>query len=277
VLEAAGRTAPRYHATSRPPLVEREATHRAMSLAEMVDVSVLIVHVSGAEAIEQIRWGQARGLDIHAETCPQYLFLTADDLDRDGFEGAKYVCSPPPRDMANQEAVWTGLRTGVLNVFSSDHAPFRFDDPTGKMIHGVDAHFSAIPNGIPGLETRMALLFSGGVMTGRLSLSQFVALTSTNPAQIYGLRPSKGSISVGSDADIGLWDPNATWTVTNDLLHHAVDYTPYEGLELRGRCITTFSRGVAVWNDGQVIGSPGHGRFLQRSPKSDQRATGPRW
>ena len=277
VLEAAGHTAPRYHATSRPPLVEREATHRAMSLAELVDVSVLIVHVSGAEAIEQIRWGQARGLDIHAETCPQYLFLTADDLDRDGFEGAKYVCSPPPRDMANQHAVWTGLRTGVLNVFSSDHAPFRFDDPSGKMVHGVDAHFSAIPNGIPGLETRMALLFSGGVMTGRLSLSQFVALTSTNPAQIYGLRPSKGSISVGSDADIGLWDPNATWTVTNDLLHHAVDYTPYEGHELRGRCITTFSRGVAVWNDGQVIGSPGHGRFLQRSPKSDPRATGPRW
>ena len=274
VLQATGRTSPKYHATARPPLVEREATHRAMSLAEMVDVSVLIVHVSGAEAIEQIRWGRARGLDIHAETCPQYLFLTADDLDRDGFEGAKYVCSPPPRDTANQEAVWIGLRTGVLDVFSSDHAPFSFNDPTGKMVHGVDAHFSAIPNGIPGLETRMALLFSGGVMTGRLSLSQFVALTSTNPAEIYGLRPSKGSISVGSDADIGLWDPGATWTVTNDLLHHAVDYTPYEGLELRGRCINTFSRGVAVWNDGRVVGSPDHGRFLRRSSKSDNGTTG---
>ncbi|MGZ0220852.1 MAG: amidohydrolase family protein, partial [Acidimicrobiales bacterium] len=145
VLEAAGQTAPRYHASSRPPLVEREATHRAISLAELIDVSVLIVHVSGAEAIEQIRWGQARGLDIHAETCPQYLFLTADDLDRDGFEGAKYVCSPPPRDAANQEAVWTALRTGVLDVFSSDHAPFRFNDPAGKMANGVDADFADIP------------------------------------------------------------------------------------------------------------------------------------
>lgn len=276
-LEAAGQTAPRYHATSRPPVVEREATHRAMSLAELVDVSVLIVHVSGAEAIEQIRWGRARGLDIHAETCPQYLFLTADDLDRDGFEGAKYVCSPPPRDTANQEAVWTGLRTGVLDVFSSDHAPFRFDDPEGKMAHGVDAHFSSIPNGIPGLETRMALLFSGGVMTGRLSLQEFVALTSTTPAEIYGLRPRKGSIAVGSDADIGLWDPGATWTVRNELLHHAVDYTPYEGLELRGRCVTTYSRGVALWQDGEVVGTPGHGRFLRRSPRGDRGSAGPRW
>ena len=273
-LEAAGQTAPRYHANSRPPLVEREATHRAVSLAELVDVSVLIVHVSGAEAIEQIRWGQARGLDIHAETCPQYLFLTAEDLDRDGFEGAKYICSPPPRDSANQEAVWTALRTGVLDVFSSDHAPFRFDDPAGKMANGVEAGFADIPNGIPGLETRMALLFSAGVMTGRLSLSQFVALTSTTPAEIYGLRPRKGSIAIGGDADIGLWDPEREWTVTNDLLHHAVDYTPYEGQQLKGRCVTTFSRGVAVWDDGKVLGTPGHGQFLKRSTIGNRIPTG---
>jgi dihydropyrimidinase len=273
-LEAAGQTAPRYHSNSRPSLVEREATHRAVSLAELVDVSVLIVHVSGAEAIEQIRWGQARGLDIHAETCPQYLFLTADDLDRDGFEGAKYVCSPPPRDAANQEAVWTALRTGVLDVFSSDHAPFRFNDPAGKMANGVDANFADIPNGIPGLETRMALLFSAGVMTGRISLSQFVALTSTTPAEIYGLRPRKGSIAIGGDADIGLWDPEAKWTVSNDLLHHAVDYTPYEGQQLQGRCVTTFSRGVAVWDDGKVLGTPGHGQFLRRSTTGNTIPTG---
>ena len=264
-LEAAGQTTPRFHANSRPPLVEREATHRAMALAELVDVSVLIVHVSGADAIEQIRWGQARGLDIHAETCPQYLFLTEQDLDREGFDGAKYICSPPPRDAANQEAVWVGLQTGVLDVFSSDHAPFRFDDPEGKKAKGTDARFRDIPNGIPGLETRLALLFSAGVMSGRMSLSRFVALTATNPANLYGLRPHKGSISVGADADIGLWDPDVRWTVTNDKLHHAVDYTPYEGMALRGRCVTTLSRGVTVWDDGRVLGTPGHGRFLKRS------------
>ena len=263
-LESLGHTAPKFHATSRPALVEREATHRAMSLAELVDVPVLIVHVSGADAIAQIRWAQARGLEVHAETCPQYVFLTESDLDRPGFEGAKFVCSPPPRNQENQDAVWNGIKTGVLDVFSSDHAPFRFNDPAGKMAAGTDAAFKDIPNGIPGLETRMALLFSAGVTTGRISLSEFVALTATTPARLYGLRPTKGSIAIGSDADIGLWDPDIRWTITNDQLHHAVDYTPYEGQILQGRCVTTICRGHTVWQEHDVVGTKGFGRFIPR-------------
>jgi dihydropyrimidinase len=161
-LEAAGKTAPRYHATSRPMVVEREATHRAIALSELVDVPILIVHVSGREAVEQIQWAQRRGLRLYAETCPQYLFLTEEDLGGHGFEGAKCVCSPPPRDKASQQAIWDGLMDGTFQVISSDHAPFRYDDPHGKQVHGTDTAFPYIPNGIPGVETRLALLFSEG-------------------------------------------------------------------------------------------------------------------
>jgi dihydropyrimidinase len=163
-LIAAGLTAPKYHATARPMLVEREATHRTIALAELVDVPVLIVHVSGAEAIEQIRWAQSKGLKVFAETCPQYLFLTEADLDKPGLEGAKHMCSPPPRDEANQEVVWNALTEGVFEVFSSDHAPYRYDDPEGKMKNGPNAHFKQIANGVPGLEVRLPLLFSEGVL-----------------------------------------------------------------------------------------------------------------
>ncbi|HUA53772.1 MAG TPA: dihydropyrimidinase [Candidatus Sulfotelmatobacter sp.] len=261
-LEAAGRTAPKYHATSRPAPVEREATHRAITLAELIDVPVLIVHVSSREAIEQIRWAQGRGLKIYAETCPQYLFLSEEDLDHPGFEGARCICSPPPRGKDNQPFVWQGLTGGVFQVFSSDHAPFRFDDPRGKRNAGVDAPFKAVPNGIPGIETRLPLLFSEGVMAGRLELGQFVALTATNPAKIYGLHPRKGTIAVGSDADLVLWDPARKLTLTNALLHHNVDYTPYEGMALTGWPKYTLSRGEMVWNDGTVAATPGRGRFL---------------
>ena len=261
-LEAAGRTAPRYHATSRPPPVEREATHRAITLAELIDVPVLIVHVSGREAIEQIRWAQGRGLKIYAETCPQYLFLSEEDLDRPGFEGAKCVCSPPPRGKDNQAFVWQGLTGGVFQVFSSDHAPFRFDTPTGKRNAGADAPFRAVPNGIPGVETRLPLLFSEGVMAGRLPLESFVALTATNPAKIYGLHPRKGTIVVGADADLVLWDPERRVTLTNALLHHNVDYTPYEGMRLTGWPVMTLSRGEPVCRDGAPLGAPGRGQFL---------------
>ena len=159
-LELAGKTAPKYHAVARPPVVEREATHRAIALAELVEVPILIVHVSGVEAVEQIRRARSRGLHVYAETCPQYLFLTADDLDAPGFAGAKCICSPPPRDRASQAAIWDGLRDGTFQVFSSDHAPFRYDDPKGKMVKGTTASFAHVPNGIPGLETRLPLLFS---------------------------------------------------------------------------------------------------------------------
>lgn len=263
-LEDAGLTAPKYHANARPPVVEREATHRALSLAELIDVPILIVHVSGGEAIEQIRWARGRGLKIHAETCPQYITLTAADLDLDGFEGAKLICSPPPRDHASHEAVWRGLSNGLFEVFSSDHAPFRYDDAEGKKAAGEHACFSCVPNGIPGLETRLAILFSEGVVKGRIDLNRFVSLTSTGPARLYGLYPRKGTIAVGADADLAIWDAEQRWIITNDKLHHAVDYTPYEGMEVQGRVITTILRGQVIWDEERFLGQPGMGRFLSR-------------
>jgi len=260
-LEACGHTAPKYHALARPMIIEREATHRAISLSELVDVPILIVHVSGREAVEQIRWARARGLRIHAETCPQYLLLTADDLDR-GYEGAKCVCSPPPRDRANQQVLWDGLADGLFTIVSSDHAPFRFDDPHGKKPGGREVAFQHIPNGIPGLETRLPLLFSEGVRRGRITLNQFVALTSTQPARLYGLHPRKGTIAIGADADIAIWDPELEVTIDNRNLHHAVDYTPYEGTQVTGWPVTTMVRGVRVWDGGVFCAPAGHGVFL---------------
>ncbi|WP_207003610.1 dihydropyrimidinase [Trinickia mobilis] len=263
-LLEAGLTAPRYHATSRPMLVEREATHRAISLAELVDVPVLIVHVSGREAVEQIQWARSRGLTVLSETCPQYLFLTADDLGiDDGYKGAKCVCSPPPRDAANQQVIWGALADGTFTVFSSDHAPFSFDDDLGKKPGGGEVAFPYIPNGIPGLETRLPLLYSEGVLTGRISLNRFVELTATNPAKTYGLHPRKGTIAIGSDADIVVWDEHRT-PLTNSMLHHAVDYTPYEGWALDAWPAYTIARGDVVWDGRQFLGTPGRGWFLPR-------------
>lgn len=261
-LEAAGRTAPRWHAHARPMLVEREATHRAIALSELVDVPILIVHVSGREAIEQIRWARGRGMPVLAETCPQYLFLTAEDLGLDdSYLGARCICSPPPRDKANQQRIWQGLTDGLFTVFSSDHAPFRYEDPQGKKIGGQEVPFRHIPNGIPGLETRLPLLYSEGVLGGRITLQKFVELTATNPAKAYGLHPRKGTIAVGSDADLVLWDERAV-TVRNDRLHHAVDYTPYEGMQLKAWPGLTLSRGEVVWDGQAFTGQPGRGRFL---------------
>ncbi len=263
-LEQLGNLAPRYHATSRPMVVEREATHRAIALAELVDVPILIVHVSGAEAVEQIQWAQNRGLKIYAETCPQYLFLTAEDLGGEGFEGAKCVCSPPPRDQANQQVIWNGLTSGVFQVFSSDHAPFRYADPKGKQIGGVHQSFRYIPNGIPGIETRLPLLFSEGVNQKRLDLNTFVALTATNPAKLYGLYPKKGTIAIATDADLVIWNPRQVVTLTNQILHHQVDYTPYEGMKLIGYPETTLSRGEIIWHQGEFCAQQGRGQFIPR-------------
>jgi len=261
-LEAAGRTAPRYHAHARPMLVEREATHRAIALAELVDVPILVVHVSGREAVEQIRWARAHGLSVFAETCPQYLFLTAEDLGLDdSYQGAKCVCSPPPRDKANQQVIWDGLNDGLFTVFSSDHAPFRFDDPEGKKPGGQEVGFRHIPNGIPGLETRMALLWSEGVMAGRITPQKFVELTATNPARAYGLHPRKGSIAVGGDADLVIWEERE-FVLGNAQLHHDVDYTPYEGMRLSAWPAMTLARGEVVWDGAAFTGRAGHGRFL---------------
>ncbi|WNK19783.1 dihydropyrimidinase [Halomonas piscis] len=274
LLTECGNTGPYYHGVAHSSIGEREASHRAISLAELIDVPVLIVHVSGADTIEQIRWAQSRGLRVYGETCPQYLMLTAEDLDRDGFEGAKYVCSPPPRDPAAQEAVWEGLESGVFQVFSSDHAPFRFEDTKGKKLRGENAHFEHIPNGIPGLETRLPILFSEGVVKERIDITRFVALTATNPAKIYGLYPRKGTIAIGSDADLTLWDTSAKNTIRNADLHHDVDYTPYEGIELTGRPVLTLCRGRVVSRDGQPESDAGYGEFLACAKPQPARPRG---
>jgi len=269
-LEREGRTLPRHHATSRPKVVEREATHRAISHAELVDVPIMIVHVSNRDAMEQIRWAQQRGLKILGETCTQYLVLTESDLDGLNMEGAKYVCSPPPRDRDSQEACWDGLRSGTFSVFSSDHCPFRYEDEQGKLAPKGRTSFRWVPNGIPGVGARLRILFSEGVMKGRITLEQFVALTATNHARIYGLYPRKGTIAIGADADIAIWDPQARYTLTHDLIRDGSDYTPYEGFEITGRPVLTMSRGKVVARDGELTGEKGHGIYLprERSPFS---------
>jgi dihydropyrimidinase len=274
-FEAQGRTAPRYHAHARPMLVEREATHRAIALSQLVDVPILIVHVSGREAVEQIRWARGLGLQVYAETCPQYLFLSAEDLGiDDSYHGAKCVCSPPPRDKANQQVIWDGLADGLFTVFSSDHAPFRYDAPEGKKPGGEEVAFRHIPNGIPGLETRMPLLYSEGVLGGRITLNRFVELTATNPAKAYGLHPRKATIAVGADADLVIWEEGAR-TIRNADLHHAVDYTPYEGHQLRAWPALTLSRGDVVWDGQAFSGRAGHGKFLRcGAPSLQPRRTG---
>jgi dihydropyrimidinase len=264
-MEASGRTAPRFHATSRPIVVEREATHRAISLAELVDVPVMIVHVSNREAMEQIRWAQQKGLTVIGETCTQYLVLTENDLDGLGMEGAKYVCSPPPRDVASQDACWEGLRTGVFSIFSSDHCAFRYDDERGKLNPRGRTSFRWVPNGIPGVGARLPVLFTEGVMKGRITMEQFVAVTATNPAKTYGLYPSKGTIAVGSDADIAIWDPDLRFSLTHDRLRDGCDYTPYEGHEIAGWPILTMVRGRTVVRAGELVGSKEHGRHLARA------------
>ena len=192
----------------------------------------------------------------------RYLFLTADSLGcDDSFEGAKCICSPPPRDAANQQVIWDGLEYGSFEIFSSDHAPFRFDGPDGKKAHGEEVTFDQIANGIPGVETRMALLWSEGVRTGRLTPQSFVALTSTNAAKMYGLYPRKGSIAIGADADLVIWNEGESVHLCNEMLHHNVDYTPYAGMTLSAWPAMTLSRGEVVW-DGEPRGQAGRGRFL---------------
>jgi dihydropyrimidinase len=263
-LEQAGKTAPQYHATSRPIPVEREATHRAISLAEIIDVPVMIVHVSNREAMEEIARAQRRGLKVYGETCPQYLVLTEKDLEGLNMEGAKYVCSPPPRDKASQQACWEGMEQGIFSLFSSDHCPFKYDDPHGKLLPKGRTSFRWVPNGIPGVETRLPILFSEGVGKGRITLNEFVALTATNHAKTYGLYPKKGTIAVGSDADIVLWDAKREVTISQSLMHGGCDYTPYEGIKVKGWPLSTMLRGKFVVRDGKLAGKPGDGAYVPR-------------
>jgi dihydropyrimidinase len=269
-LEKRKMFAPRYHATSHPSVAEFEATYRVICLSEFIDAPILIVHVSSPIAVEHIRKAQGKGLQIYAETCPQYLFLTKKDLDKPGFEGAKCICSPPPRGEEDQEAIWKGLADGTFTILSSDHCPFRFDDPVNgkKTVLSEEfpvGHFRYIPNGIAGVETRLSLVMNAE----RLDLKRFVEVTSTNPARLYGLYPRKGTIAPGSDADLVIWYPRgeiATFDLTNDMLHHNVDYSPYEGKSFAQWPRYTILRGKVVWDrdGGGLVGAKGYGQFLKR-------------
>jgi len=264
-LLADGRTVPKYHAWSRPAVVEREATHRAIALAELVDTPIEVFHVSCPEAAEEIARAQARGVKVWGETCPQYFALTAADMDRPGFEGAKFMCSPAPRDAAAQAGLWDAIRMGTLSVISSDHSGWSYGGERGKRSAGPDAPFTAIPNGVPGLQARLPLLWSLGVATGRLTPSDFVRLTATQPAALFGLA-SKGRIAPGADADLVLWDPHRRTRLTNATQQHAIDYTPYDGMEVTGWPVATLRRGAVVMRDDRVQAAPGSGRYLPVAP-----------
>jgi dihydropyrimidinase len=263
-LLAEGKRSPRWHVAARPESVEREAVHRACTLAELVGVPIMIFHVSGRQALDEIRRARARGVTVYAESCPQYLAFTADDLANDSFEMAKLMFSPAPRDSDAHDALWTALADGTLDLLSSDHAPYRFADPEGKQAFGTDAPFSRIPNGVPGLAMRMPYLISEGVHGGRLSLERAVALGCTAPAERFGIAPQKGTIALGSDADLVIWDLDREVTVTQALMHDRMDYTPYEGRRVRGWPLVTLSRGEVIHQDGVPRGAPGRGRWVMR-------------
>ena len=259
---ANGQTAPKYHALTRPARAEGEATHRAIALAEMADVPVYIVHLSAAEALEMVTEARDRGLPAFAETCPQYLFLSYDHYEEPGFEGSKYVMSPPLRQKSTQDRLWRGLAFNDLQAIATDHCPFCM-----KEKHLGDGDFSKIPNGAPGVETRMSLVYDGGVRTGRISMNRFVELTSTSPAKIFGMFPKKGTIAPGSDADIVIFDPEKRTTLSAKTHHMNVDYNPYEGRSVTGVTETVLSRGKVIIEDGRFTGKAGAGAFLKRSSR----------
>jgi len=258
---AEGRTAPKYHALTRPTRAEAEGVHRAIAIAEMANSPVYIVHLSCDDALKEVQAARDLGLPAYAETCPQYLFLDHSYYEKEGFEGAKYVMTPPLRDKANQEQLWKGLRGNDLQVISTDHCPFCFKEQ--KELGRDD--FSKIPNGGPGVEHRMSLIFDGGVVQKRIGLNRFVELTSTAAAKIFGLFPRKGTIAVGSDADIVIFDPNRDQTISAKTHHMRVDYSAYEGRTVRGVTETVLSRGVVVVENGTFKGKAGGGQFLKRS------------
>jgi len=271
-----GHKAPKFHMTSHHPLAEAEATNRVIALSRLLDVPVLIVHVSGLEAVQTIRAAQTLGARVYAETCPQYLFLKATDADKPGLEGAKWCCSPPPRDEASQEAVWQGLADGTFQVLSSDHAPYRFDE-TGKLPKGDATTFKDMANGVPGLQVRLPLAFSEGVGKGRITLNEFVALTATNHAQMYGLAPRKGTIAVGADADLAIWEPEKRVTLTAAMMKDNVGYTPYEGMTVTGWPTTVISRGRVVVEGGELKVARGSGEFIPRGVPEPVATARPSW
>jgi dihydropyrimidinase len=261
---AEGKRAPKLHALTRPASAEADAVRRAIALVERAGAPVYIVHVSAAEAADEIAAARRRGVRVLGETCPQYLLLSDERYDEPGFEGAKYVMSPPLRPRAAQERLWRGLAADDLQVVATDHCPFNLRD---QKILGRD-DFTKIPGGAPGIETRMSLVFDGGVAAGRITLSRFVEVTATGPAKIFGLYPRKGTIAPGSDADIVIWDPEKRITWSAATHHMRVDYNPYEGRVTRGAPETVLVRGQPVIEDGRFVGRAGAGRFLKREPRA---------
>ena len=263
-LLARGHTAAKFHATSHPRAAEFEAIGRLVAMSAMLDQPVMIFHVSTAEGAAIIRRARGEGVKIFAETCPQYLFLTRHELDKPGVEGAKWMCSPPPREAHDQEALWRALELGDLQCISSDHAPYAFDE-TGKLRVGPNPDFKHIANGLPGLEVRMPLLFDAMVSRGRLGIEKFVEFTATSPARIYGLAPRKGMIAIGSDADIVLWDPDRQVELTDAMMHDKTGFTPYAGRKIRGWPEIVLRRGAVIVESGSLHAAAGTGRFLPRT------------
>ena len=257
---AAGHTAPKYHALTRPTKAEAEGVHRAIALADMAQAPVYIVHLSCDDALQEVTRARDNGIPAYAETCPQYLFLDYSVYEQPGFEGAKYVMTPPIREKYNQEKLWRGLQFNDLQVISTDHCPFCMKEQ--KELGRDD--FTKIPNGGPGVEHRMSLIYNGGVVPGRISVNRFVEIVSTNAAKIFGLFPRKGTIAVGSDADIVIFDPNEEMTIRAATHHMNVDYSAYEGFKVQGVTKTVLSRGEVVIEEGKYVGRAGHGSFLKR-------------
>jgi len=264
---AEGKTAPIYHALTRPTRAEAEAVHRAIAMAEIAGAPVYIVHLSSEDALNEVREARDRGVPAFAETCPQYLLLSIEELERPSFEGAKYVFTPPLRTKENLPKLWDGLKHDHLQVVSTDHCPFCFED---QKILGKD-DFTKIPNGGPGIENRLQLIYHYGVNAGKLSMNRFVEITSTTPARIFGMYPRKGEIAAGSDADIVIWDPKAPFTISAKTHHMRVDYSMFEGYEVQGNARTVISRGEVIVDGGQFYGKAGRGEYLRR------RARGGAW
>ncbi|MBI5476745.1 MAG: dihydropyrimidinase [Ignavibacteriales bacterium] len=255
-----GNLSPMYHALTRPPKTEADAVRRAVNLADRADASLYIVHVSSAEALDEIKRGQDNNVKVYGETCPQYLFLSIDDIERKNFEGAKYVFTPPVRENHHQKALWDGIKSNVLQVVATDHCPFNFN--TDKRL-GRE-RFDKIPNGGPGIENRLHLLYEYGVNAGIISLNQWIEKSCTNPARIFGLYPQKGTIEVGSDADIVIWDPEMEHIISSTTHHMNVDYNLYEGYKIRGQAITVLSRGNYLVKNGLWVGDTRAGKYLKR-------------
>jgi dihydropyrimidinase len=258
---AEGKKAPKYHALTRPTTAEAEAVGRAVALAEIAGAPIYIVHLSCNDALEKVREARDRGLPVYAETCPQYLYLSLENMDAPGFEGAKYVFTPPLREKWNQEKLWQGLKRDHLQVVSTDHCPFCFKEQ--KELGKDD--FTKIPNGGPGVEHRMSLIYSGGVAAGRFSVNRFVELVSTTPAKLFGLYPRKGTIAVGSDADLLVFDPKRKHTISAKTHHMRVDYSMFEGITVTGMADVVLSRGKVVVEGDKFVGRAGAGEFLRRA------------